>query len=426
MENEEKNNEVLQAIEAKFQELEENKTAANEEKFTSVETDLKEIKDKLESNEKLSKEEGEKLSNAFNELSANVEKLSEQKDIGTHVTQKEFNDSLKIAAEIIKGQANTKTPGYVQLKTVGTMSIGTSVTSGTIPQGERESGYDNVVRQTFNVRNGSNAFGITSRTAQWVEQAGIEGSAGMTAEGSAKTQLDWTYAVAEETVKKITSYVKITEEMLNDVPGMAGEINGNLKYQIELLEETQFLEGAGTGQELNGAIAVYGNALAVTGLGATFPASTANNYDVLAAAITQIRVNGLGEGVANRIFLNPIDYFLMIHTARSSTRDYINPVTVIPNVSPMGLPNVFIWGVPCVQHDSVTAGEFLVADMTKYTIRDKTGLKIELGLDADDFTKNLVTIRGEKQLCTYARTNDTYAFVTDTFADGIAYLEVSS
>jgi len=412
---------VLEAIENKFAELKDSIDSG--EKLESLETSLTEIKEANEKN--ASKEDLDKMVLSFNELSENFEKLSEKKE-PVLTSEGEFRKAFEEAAKEIKGKAGSKSPGYVTVsKAVGTMSIASSVT-GTMPQAEREAGFANVVRQTFTVRNGANAYGINSRTAEWVEQQNIEGSAGMTAEGNAKTQLDWEFIVKNETVKKITSYVKITEEMLNDIDGMMGEVNGNLKYQIELLEEVQLLTGDGTGQNLNGVINVYGQALAVAGLGASFAANTATNWDVLSAAITQIRVNGKGELVANRIFLNPIDYFLSIHTSRSSTRDYINPVTVVPNVSPGGLPSVFIWGVPVVQSDNIVVGSFLVADMTKFTIRDKETLKVELGLDADDFTKNLVTIRGEKQLCTYAKTNHVEAFVTDTFSDGIAYLEASS
>jgi len=98
----------------------------------------------------------------------------------------------------------------------------------------------------------------------------------------------------------------------------------------------------------------------------------------------------------------------------------------VPNVTPGGLPSVFIWGVPVVESDSITAGEFLVADMTRYNIRDLDGFQVSVGLENDDFTKNLVTIRGEKRLATYVKANYVAGFVTDTFADGIAFLEVAS
>lgn len=356
------------------------------------------------------------------------EKLKEQFDtFNVTFTESKKNPLEDIRAKLVelapdlKRQSKERTVGF---KTVGTMTFGASVT-GQMPQADRESGIANVVRQAFTIRNGSNVFPTNSNLVEWVEQANIEGSAGMTAEGASKTQQDWEYVVRNASVRKITSYIKITEEMLSDIDGMMGEINGNLLYQVELKEEVQLITGDGTGQNLNG-IEKYAQELDNAGLISTFDNGVANNWDVLGASITQIRVEGKGELRANRIYLNPIDVFLSIHRTKSTTKDYINPVTVIPNVTPGGLPSLFIWGVPVVESDSITLGEFLTADMTRFNIRDLEGMTVSIGLENDDFTKNLVTIRGEKRLATYVKTNYVAGFVTDTFADGIAFLEVAS
>ena len=120
------------------------------------------------------------------------------------------------------------------------------------------------------------------------------------------------------------------------------------------------------------------------------------------------------------------DIFLMIHSAKSTTAEYVSPITLVPNVRGTGVPNAYIWGAPVVACDSITAGEFLVGDFTKFTIRDRQKMTIEIGYENDDFTKNLVTIRGEKRLVSYVKANHVEAFVTDTFADGIAFLTPAS
>jgi len=360
----------------------------------------------------------ETFKESFNELSKDVAKLSE-KGISTVATTKA--DVLKSIKEAVDGlEKQGRSLGFIQIKTVGTMTTGNNIT-GQMPQAERESGFNNVVRQTFTIRNGSNVFPINSTLAEWVEQSGIEGGAGMTAEGASKTQLDWDYEVKSASVKKITSFIKISDEMLTDIEGILGEINGNLAYQVELLEETQLLTGIGSGNNLNG-IESYAQELDLASLSGTVEA--ANNWDVLAAAITQIKVNA--KASANRIFMNPADIFLTIHATKDTTNDYINPVTVVPNATPGAAPSIFVWGVPVVESDTITAGEFLVADMTKFTIRDKESFNVEIGLDGNDFTKNLRTIRGEKRLVSYVKVNDVEAFVTDTFADGKAFLETAS
>jgi HK97 family phage major capsid protein len=381
----------------------------------------KALEDKIISSEQFM-EFKKTFEDSFNEMAESVSKLAE-KGVSTQVSTKaDLLVAIKKAAKELQGRGDV--PGFIDIgyteKTVGTMTVGANVT-GQMPQADREAGFNNVVRQTFTIRNGSNVFPITSTLAEWVEQSGIEGSADMTAEGASKSQMDWDYTVRNAAVRKITAYVKISEEMLNDIEGMLGEINGNLAYQVELKEEVGLITGPGTGKTLNG-IEKYAQALDLAALSGTVEA--ANNWDVLAAAITQIKVEA--KASANRIFLNPVDIFLTIHASKDTTNDYINPVTVVPNATPGAQPSIFVWGVPVVESDSITAGEFLVADMTKFTIRDKQAFTVAMGLDGNDFTKDLVTLRGVKRLVSYVKINDNNAFVTDTFADGKAFLETAS
>ena len=406
---------VLKSIEDKFTELKGNIDESNKEEFEALKTSLNEVKEGS-----ATKEDVAKLIEGFEKLSEDVAKATQERVDNSKSNVEKFREALKEAAAKLKDRRD----GFVKVdKTVGTMSLGTSVT-GQMPQADRESGIANVVRQSFVIREASNVFGTNSNLVEWVEQQNIEGGAGQTGEGLAKTQLDWEYIVKNASVKKITSYVKITNEMLDDIEGMRGEIDGNLAYQIMLQEESQLITGDGTGNNLNG-IELYAQPLDLTSLAGTIV--NPNYMDVLGAAITQIRVNGKGELIANRIFLNPVDLFLMIHATKATTAEYVNPITVVPNVNGQGFPSqVFVWGVPVVTSDSITAGEFLVADMTKFNIRDKAGMMIELGYENDDFTKNLVTIRGEKRLATYAKTNYVEAFVTDTFSDGITFLTAAS
>jgi len=387
------------------------------EVFDKLEKSFDTLKDDIKNNS-LQKKDLDKFTESFNKLSEDVQKLSEKSEAPKVGSKAEFKKALTEAVEELK--ANGKTPSSIQVKTVGTMLDSTNI-SGQMPQADREAGFNNVVRQTFTIRNGSNVFPISSTLAEWVEQSGIEGSAGMTAEGATKNQGDWDYTVANAKVKKITYFIKISEEMLNDVDGMMGEINGNLAYQIDLLEEGQLITGVGTTIYING-IEKYAQALDLASLSGTI--ATPNNWDVVAAAVTQIKVNAKAK--ANRIFMNPVDTFLTIHGTKDTTNDYINPVTVVPNATPGAAPSIFVWGVPVVESDSITAGEFIVADMTKFTIRDKSPLTIEVGRDGNDFTKNLVTIIGEKRLVSYVKANDVEAFVTDTFADGITFLTATS
>jgi len=110
----------------------------------------------------------------------------------------------------------------------------------------------------------------------------------------------------------------------------------------------------------------------------------------------------------------------MVHGSRTTTEEYNAPMAV---VSPDGTR---IYGLPVIETNSITAGEFLVGDFRKFYIKDREAMSIQMGYDGNDWTKNLVTIIAEKRLVSYVKKNDEAAFVTDTFTDGINFLEAAS
>jgi hypothetical protein len=124
--------------------------------------------------------------------------------------------------------------------------------------------------------------------------------------------------------------------------------------------------------------------------------------------------------------MNPVDIFKAVQTNKKTDKDYISPMTM--QISPVsgGVPSIFVWGVPVIESDSITAGQYIVADMTKYVIRDREAFNVEMGHSGDDFEKNMVTIIGEKRLATYAAGNHAEAFIKDTFANGVVFLAASS
>ena len=80
-------------------------------------------------------------------------------------------------------------------------------------------------------------------------------------------------------------------------------------------------------------------------------------------------------------------------------------------------------GIPIVMNTGVTLGDYLVGDFTRATLFDKGAIGIEVGLDGNDFTKNLRTIRAEFRGLLRIKGNDTPAFVTGDLATDAAALE---
>ena len=82
-------------------------------------------------------------------------------------------------------------------------------------------------------------------------------------------------------------------------------------------------------------------------------------------------------------------------------------------------------GIPIIPTTLVTVGEYLIGDFSKALLFEKGGLSIEMGYDADDFTKNFRTIRAEWRGAVVVKNNDRTAFVKGVFATDKAALETT-
>ena len=79
-----------------------------------------------------------------------------------------------------------------------------------------------------------------------------------------------------------------------------------------------------------------------------------------------------------------------------------------------------IKGLEVVTTTAVAQGEVIIGDFKYLNIRDVWALTITFGWENDDFTKNLVTMIGEKRLVLYIKSQYKTAFLKDTIANIIA------
>lgn len=294
------------------------------------------------------------------------------------------------------------------VKAAGTMAISTN-TTGQIPQAEREAGITRVVRRRPYLLNLVNVGSIMSNLWEWVQQTNPDGGAGMTAEGASKTQADFDLAVASAPVKKVTSFIKVTKEMLDDVDLMASEIDQELTELINLKIDEQILSGSGSGANLTG-ITTNATAWAAGAFAGAVPSPT--NADVLRTAINQVRV---AQFEPNYIVMHPTDITKM-ELVKDSNGQYVLP----PFTSVDG---TVVSGIPVIGNTGMTIDKFLVGDFTKSGVRFKEGLTINVGYENDDFTKNLVTILAEARLVHRVKSNHYGAFVYGDFSDAITALK---
>ena len=390
--------------------------------------------------EEIIKELGLKIDAMKNETVTKAELLQVMSEVTALKSQNEKHEEFKaevteIALKVLeletKGKSSTEAPESLQkiltekaeelkamkeksgasvqitLKAAGTMALSTN-TTGQIPQAEREAGITRVVRRNPFILELVNVGSIMSNVWEWVEQKNPDGGAAMTAEGALKSQADFDLVVASANVKKVTAYIKVTKEMLDDVELMRSEIDQELTELIQLRIDDQLLNGTGLTVNLVG---INTNATAYVAGAFALAIPQPNNFDVLRTAINQVRVN-LFE--PTHIVLHPTNVTQM-DLAKASDGHYVLP----PFASNDG---TVISGIRVVANTGVAIDNFLVGDFTKAGVRFKEGLTINVGYENDDFTKNLVTILAEARLVQRVKSNHYGAFVKGVFSTAITAL----
>tara|TARA_R110002050_G_scaffold12524_7_gene41074 strand:- start:15444 stop:16676 length:1233 start_codon:yes stop_codon:yes gene_type:complete len=381
----------------------------SKEDISSLKNDLSAVKALAE------KDHTSELKTSIAKLEGQIESLKESsttsstsKSLGGAICESYRKNFDKIQDVVGKGG------GLVDLnvKAAGTMTITANYSGGTVGLSSLESGLSRVVRRRPFLREIVNVAGTTSKYVVWIEQANPDpGAAGMTAEGAAKTQTDFDLVEKSAEVKKISAYIKVSKEMIADIPFMEGEINNELMELVELKLDEQILTGNGTGTNLSGLAA---NATAWAAGNFANAINEANNSDVLRVGMAQMSNLNFNP---SHILMNPEDVASMELT-KTTTGEYTYPMFV-PNAD--GITRVK--GVPVIENPGVAADTFYILDSSKSNLRVREDMNIQVGYVNDDFTKNLVTILCECRATHFVKTNDYGAVIDGVFSTSKAALE---
>ena len=395
--------EVVSRIEAKINE----KTASfvSKEDLTAIKSDLTAVKELAEKNDLTEvKTEIAKLEGLVDGLKEDKTQAKVTRNLGEAIA-----NAYEKSIDAIKGLKSGQTID-LDVKAAGTMTIDNNYSGGTVGLSTLEGGLTRVQRRRSFLRQLVNAAGTSSRYVVWIEQANPDpGVAGMTAEGAEKNQTDFDLIERSAEVKKISAYIKVSKEMLADIAFMRGEINNELMELVELKLDEQILLGDGTGSNLTG-IDLNATPWAAGSFAGTIPA--ANYTDVLRVGIAQI---AQANFEATHILLNPADA-AALELTKSQTGEYTYPINMV-----YGAPKT-IYGIPVVENNLITPGEFYIGDMSKDHLRLREEMNIQVGYVNDDFTKNLITVLCEARAVNFVKVNHYGAFVKGDFATAQAAL----
>jgi HK97 family phage major capsid protein len=220
------------------------------------------------------------------------------------------------------------------------------------------------------------------------------------AEGDAKPESTITFTQIDEPVRKVATFLPVSDEMLEDVAQIRSYLDTRLSLFVQHAEEDQLLNGSGTSPNVRGLLNRVGiqtgtrSALGVT-LGETAASTTV--AAALYAAITNVRVNALVE--PDGIIMHPTNWATFKTTKDANGQFYGGGPFTGPYGSG-GIAGETAWGLPVVVTSRIAVNTALVGAFgTMAQVFYRNGLTVEASNSHSDFfQKNLTAIRAERRL----------------------------
>lgn len=304
----------------------------------------------------------------------------EQKGDGSEVEHKGSAPSTKSLGELFTGSAAFKSKGArasfdVDLKTLFQRPAGwtpESTRSGLVtlkPMVPAPSVLDHLT-----------SIPVSQAAYKYMEETTYTNAAAETAEGSAFGEAALALTERSQTVEKVTVWLPMTDEQLEDEPGARAYVEARLENMIRQRLDLQVLAGDGSTPNLLGTVNKSGiQTAAVSG------STGAHLIDDTYGLFTTIRTDGFAE--PSVVFLRPT-YWGKVALLKTADGQYIysNPAAPVASV---------LWGVPVVQTMAAPSGTLVTGDYSNYAFFGvKRGIDVQVTNSHDThFTSGKQAIR---------------------------------
>ena len=195
-------------------------------------------------------------------------------------------------------------------------------------------------------------------------------------DGTGAAQSALAYTETSETIRRVATYLPVTDEQLKDVTGMQGLVDNRLSYMVRLKLESQVIAGDGSAPNINGFL----NRVTQTQAKSTDPV-----FDAIFKGMVKVMHTGYANPTA--IVCHPNDW-QDIRLTRTTDGLYI-----MGNPDQPGPERLF--GLPVVVTTAETENTVLVGDFLGFcALVYKTGVEVETSNSHSDyFIKYLQAVR---------------------------------
>lgn len=215
-------------------------------------------------------------------------------------------------------------------------------------------------------------------TIRYMVESTFTNNAAEVAAGDAATDSALALTETSDEVEKISAWIPVTEEQLEDVPAAEAYLNNRLGYQVRARLDSQILNGDGSTPNLKGTLNI-GGSLQTQAKGADpLP-------DAIYKAFDAIRTTGFAN--PSVLFTHPNDW-QVIRLLRTADGIYIFGSPQAPGLD-------VIWGVPVCSSTAVVENTMIAGDYAAYAaLYLKKGITIEMSNGYSDyFTKGKFAVK---------------------------------
>ena len=381
------------------------------EEIVKSREELKSVFDAPAEDGKYSHDQKEKIKGLNEELAGSLEELKIEESKAANEKAMEINDEVVNELPVVEeapagvktiGEQFTETAAYQNYMSNGVKGVDSQAefkttlnTTGYPPESLRAPGIletalrdPNAVIGLFDqIQTDQNAF-------VYLEETTFTNNAGEIAESgdiSSANESALAFTERTESIRKIATFLPVTDELLADVAGIQGYVNSRLTTMMRLRMDNQLLNGDGSAPNLTGVL----NKSGINTFAYGSYTGELRKIGQIYQAITEIRKDAFIEPDA--VVMHPSDWYDIVTTTSSvETSGSRNPLFVVAggfgaDVAPT------IWGLKVVPSTAIAEGTMLVG---KFGGGDAAQIVSRQGVDlavsdshSDFFAKNQLAIR---------------------------------
>ena len=233
---------------------------------------------------------------------------------------------------------------------------------------------------------------------KYLEETTFTNAGGPIAEAGTYAEDTLAFTERTEVIRKIGSFIPMTDETLADVPVAQGYIDSRLQFMVNSNIQDQILGGSGAGNNLTGFLNKTG--INTFNYANYTPATGLKRIGQVLEAITEIQKDSFLNPDA--ILIHPSDWYQVVtETSAVTTSGSHNPLFVGAGGFGTGV-SATLWGLPVVPTTQLTVGTALVGVFgggQACHLVARQGMEVSMSDSHDaNFTKDIIVMKASVRI----------------------------